>query len=219
VVFRPPAPQSVFIPGPAGKLEAIVEDPLGDSSANPADRFGVVLHPNPQQGGTMSNKVVHTVARTLQELGIPTVRFNFRGVGKSEGSFAEGEGETDDALAVLDWAQQRWPGATPWLGGFSFGGYVALRAAQRHQGNPLGHLITVSPAVHRFGVENVSAPTVPWLLIQGSADEVVDPAAVMAWSRALRPAPRLVVLEGVDHFFHGRLQDLKDAVRAGVVPQ
>jgi uncharacterized protein len=202
-------------------LEAIVEEPgveepVGADQGNRQSgegRFAVVLHPHPQFGGTMDNKVVHTVARTLQELGVPTVRFNFRGVGRSEGEFGAGKGELDDALAVIDWAQQRWPGMRPWLGGFSFGGYVALLAAQQRD---IARLITVAPAVHRFAAEGVTAPRVPWLLIQGDADEVVDPRSVIEWARSLTPAPRIALLPGVDHYFHGRLHDLKDAVRNSV---
>src|ERR1700752_1724875 len=115
--FRPPKPERVSIPGPSGELEALVEDP----ATGPASRYGVVCHPHPQFGGTMDNKVTHTLARPLQELGVPTVRFNFRGVGRSKGEFADGIGETDDATAVIDWSARRWSGASLWLAGFSFG--------------------------------------------------------------------------------------------------
>src|SRR5262245_50506204 len=109
--FRPPAAQPVTISGPAGALEAIVEE----LSLKSIQRFAVVCHPHPQFGGTLNNKVVHTLARTLQELGLATVRFNFRGVGASAGAYAEGIGETDDVLAVIDWGSARWPGARLWL--------------------------------------------------------------------------------------------------------
>jgi uncharacterized protein len=207
--FRPPPPQRIDIPGPAGQLEAIVEEPASASQ----ERLAVVLHPHPQFGGTMDNKVVHTLARTLQELGMPTVRFNFRGVGRSEGKFGGGQGEIEDALAVIDWAKQRWQRARPWLAGFSFGGYIALEAAARRE---VAQLITVAPAVHRFAAAAVAVPRVPWLLIQGDADEVVDAREVVGWARGLQPAPRLVLVEGVGHYFHGRLQDLKEAVRSNL---
>ncbi|MFO7278462.1 MAG: alpha/beta hydrolase, partial [Pseudomonadota bacterium] len=127
MTFRPPKPEPVRLDGPAGVLEALLEEP---ADAVPG-RFAVVCHPHPLHGGTMNNKVVHTLARTFNELGIRSLRFNFRGVGASEGSYAEGIGETEDALAVIEWGRVRWPGAEPLLAGFSFGGIVALRAAGR----------------------------------------------------------------------------------------
>lgn len=207
--FRPPSPQRLLLDGPAGAIEAVLEEP----AAGEPDRFGVVCHPHPQFGGTLDNKVVHTLARTLQEMGLPTVRFNFRGVGRSTGTFSEGIGETDDTLSVLDWCQARWPRATPWLAGFSFGAYVALRASRQRD---VGQLITVAPPVERFRFAGLGVPRCPWLLIQGDADEVVSHAVVLEWARALEPPPRIELLKGVDHFFHGRLHDLKDAVRRGL---
>lgn len=170
--------------------------------------YAVICHPHPLYGGTMDNKVVTTVARALHECAIPTLRFNFRGVGKSHGSYDEGIGETADAAAVAAWGAVRWPGRSVIVAGFSFGGYVALRlvgqiAAER--------LIAVAPAILRFDA-NARAPDCPFTIIQGDADEVVDPQAVIAWASALTPAPSLRVLPGVGHFFHGRLHDLRDAV-------
>jgi uncharacterized protein len=204
--FRPPPALRVTIPGPVGQLEAVVEEP----ALKKVQRFAVICHPHPQFGGTLDNKVVHTLARTLQELGLPTVRFNFRGVGRSAGTYAEGLGETDDALAVVDWGLARWPGAGLWLAGFSFGGFVALRASLVR---PCERLITVAPPVQRFNFSELRVPRCPWLVVQGDADEVVDHHAVSAWTRTLTPPPRVRILSGVDHFFHGRLHELKDVVR------
>ena len=125
-MFRPPVPHRVTIPGPAGDIEAVVETPEGAAPA----AFAVVCHPHPLFGGTLDNKVVHTLARTFQELGAPTIRFNFRGVGRSAGSFANGAGESEDASAVIEWGRARWPGASLWLAGFSFGGAIAIRVHQ-----------------------------------------------------------------------------------------
>jgi alpha/beta superfamily hydrolase len=160
-------------------------------------------------GGTMDNKVVTTVARALQESGIPTLRFNFRGVGASAGAFDRGSGETDDADAVAAWGAGRWPGRTLVIAGFSFGAYVALRLAQRR---PARRLITIAPAIQRFDDAGMTVPQCPWLVVQGDADDVVDPAAVIAWATGLDPKPQLVVLPGVGHFFHGRLHELRDIV-------
>src|SRR5271169_4937311 len=143
-------PERVSIEGQAGPLEAIVKDPGAEGPS-----YAVVCHPHPLFGGTMENKVVTTVARALQEVGIPTLRFNFRGVGASAGTFDQGAGETDDADAVASWGAQRWPGRRLVLGGFSFGGYVALRLAQRRV---LQHLITVAPAITLFDASGLAVP-------------------------------------------------------------
>jgi alpha/beta superfamily hydrolase len=157
----------------------------------------------------MDDKVVTTVARALQETGISTVRFNFRGVGASTGTYDQGVGETADADAVASWGTERWPGRTLVAAGFSFGAYIALRLAQLRA---LRHLITIAPAVQQFDVSGLAVPRCPWLVVQGDADDVVDPAAVVAWVKGLDPKPRLVVLPGVGHFFHGRLRELRDTV-------
>jgi uncharacterized protein len=157
----------------------------------------------------MENKVVTTVARALQETGIPTLRFNFRGVGSSKGTFDAGDGETDDASAVASYGAQRWPGRKLVLAGFSFGSYVALRLALlRHT----SRLITVAPPVGRFNFSAFAVPDCPWLVVQGDADDVVDPKSVFAWVKDLEPPPKLAIIPGVGHFFHGRLTELKAAV-------
>jgi alpha/beta superfamily hydrolase len=196
--------ERLVIEGQAGALEAVAEDPGIAGSC-----YAVVCHPHPLFGGTMDNKVVTTVARALQETGMPTLRFNFRGVGASAGVFDNGLGETADADAVASWGAARWPGRALVAAGFSFGGYVALRLAQHRLPR---HLITIAPAIQRFDASAMAVPQCPWLVVQGDADDVVDPAAVIAWVNGLEPKPRLVVLPGVGHFFHGRLHELRDAV-------
>jgi alpha/beta superfamily hydrolase len=199
-----PALERVSIEGPAGTLEAIVED---CAAANLS--YAVVCHPHPLFGGTMDNKVVTSAARALRDTGIPTLRFNFRGVGASTGAFEHGAGETADADAVASWGEQRWPGRSLVIAGFSFGGYVALRLAQQR---PPQRLITIAPAIQYLEVASLAVPHCPWLVIQGDADDVVDPAAVIAWVNGLVPKPHLLMLPGVGHFFHGRLRELRDAV-------
>ncbi len=157
----------------------------------------------------MDNKVVTTVARALHDSGIPTLRFNFRGVGASDGVFDQGLGETDDAYAVASWGAEHWRGRSLVIAGFSFGAYVALRLAQRTLPQ---HLITVAPAIQRFEASSMVIPHCPWLVVMGDADDVVSPAAVIDWVNALEPKPKLVVLPGAGHFFHGRLRELRDAV-------
>ena len=204
--FRPPAPQPAAIDGPAGPLEARVEEPAPGSV--PA-AVGVVCHPHPLYGGTMQNKVVHTLARAMQELGVPTVRFNFRGVGGSAGAYDGGVGELDDALAVCAWARQRWSCEALWLAGFSFGSAVALQAAQSVAPRAL---VTVAPPVGRIILAPVPRPACPWLVVQGDSDELVDVTQVRKWVGDFVPPPQLVVLGGAEHFFHGRLGDLRAAV-------
>ena len=195
--------ERLSIEGPAGALEVVVED------SGTADlSYAIVCHPHPLMGGTMDNKVVTTVARALQETGIPTLRFNFRGVGASDGEFDQGVGETADADAVAAWGAERWAGRSLVIAGFSFGGYVALRLAQQRLPRCL---ITIAPAVQGFAA-STAVPHCPWLVVQGDADELVDPSMVIDWVNTLDPKPRLLVLPGVGHFFHGRLRELRDAV-------
>ena len=198
----------VEIPGTAGRLQAVVAEPASTGSL-----FGVVCHPHPLFGGTMDNKVVTTIAKALVDCAVPTLRFNFRGVGSSHGTYDEGVGETDDAASVADWGGRRWPGRRLVLAGFSFGAYVALRVAQRRD---LARLILVAPPVGRFDFAGIMPPGCPWMVIQGEEDDVVDPGRVIDWARRSTPAPRLVRLPGVGHFFHGRLAELKDAVTAEI---
>jgi uncharacterized protein len=196
--------ERLSITGPAGALQAVAEGPL-----QPAPDYAVVCHPHPLFGGTMDNKVVTTLARALHAAGIPTLRFNFRGVAQSEGAFDEGVGEAADAAAVAAYGAARWPGRRLVLAGFSFGAYVALRLAQQRE---LSRLITVAPPVERFDFSGLAAPACPWLLVQGDADDVVDPHRVLAWAQTLEPPPRLLIMPGAGHFFHGHLSVLRDAV-------
>jgi len=201
-----PCNQQLVLAGPAGALEVQTLCPsLTDVAAT-----AVILHPHPLHGGTMQNKVVHTLARGFADLGMASVRFNFRGVGASAGRFADGAGETEDALAVIRWVREQRPGAPIWLAGFSFGAYIALRAAATAQVNGL---VTVAPAVHLYDFSTLVLPSCPWLLIQGEADEVVPIEALRAWLSGVAPKPQALFLPDVGHFFHGRLSDLKSALR------
>jgi alpha/beta superfamily hydrolase len=154
----------------------------------------------------MDNKVAHTLARAMIEAGVPAFRFNFRGVGASAGSFDNARGEADDVAAVVAEGRRRWPNADLWLGGFSFGAFVALRAAARERPS---RLIAVAPPVARFELGGVSHPDCEWMLVQGDADDVVPAADVLAWAAEQTRAPELHVLAGAGHFFHGRLHELK----------
>ena len=203
MTFQPSIPESLMIDGPCGPLDCIVEEPAA------VQAVAIVCHPNPQQGGTMTNKVVHTLARACNECGAASIRFNYRGVGNSAGQFDNGVGETDDALAMVSWARTRWPGVPLWLAGFSFGGGVALHASVRTETT---RLITVSPAAARAAPPDV-LPTCPWLLLQGDMDDVIPAGLVLDWISKLSIKPEVQVLEGAGHFFHGRLTELRERVR------
>ena len=189
------------ITGTAGNLEGIAHIP--DSAPR---AIAVVAHPLPTMGGTMENKVAVTLAKTFAELGCVALRFNFRGVGASAGEFTGGEGEEQDMIAVVRYAQEQFGAELPLLlSGFSFGGYVAARAAQHLHPQ---HLVLVAPAVGRFAMPMVQDDT---LVIHGEHDEVVPLADVLDWARP-QQLP-IVVLPEAGHFFHGRLTQLRDIVR------
>jgi len=201
---------TLLLDGPAGALEVAVDR----SEATPLPAVAIICHPLPIEGGTMHNKVVTMLARSLRELGLDTVRFNFRGTGNSEGSFDEGVGETDDLRTVAAWVRAQRPEAALWLAGFSFGAYVSLRMAAELQP---AMLVSIAPPVGRsWDFDTLVPPTCPWLVIQGEADEVVDPQAVFAWIDTMRDPPDLVRMPDTGHFFHRKLMDLRGAIKHGV---
>ena len=187
-----------LVPGPAGAIECAVDAPAG------AERgVAVICHPHPQHGGTMDNKVAQTLARAAVTLGWRSVRFNFRGVGASEGAWDEGRGEVDDALAVI--AALRRPGEALLLAGFSFGAYVASQAAaQLPDDAKPQRLVLVGPSTQKQQMPPVPADTV---VIHGEADDVVPLSATLDWARP--QALPVIVFPGVGHFFHGQLGLLK----------
>jgi uncharacterized protein len=192
------------IDGPAGVLQL-----LRDMPAGPPQALAVVCHPHPLHGGTLNNKIVHQLARVFSQLGAVSVRFNFRGVGGSEGRYDEGRGEQQDLMAVVAWAARQWPGLPLWLGGFSFGGFVAMQASAVLQP---ARLVTVAPAINYFPRLPDEVSAADWLLIQGQDDDIVPAAAVQAFVSELHAPPELVLVGGAGHFFHGRLNELKQVV-------
>jgi uncharacterized protein len=205
--MSPPAVESLVLQGPAGALEALLDFPADPVS--PA-ACAVVCHPHPLFGGTLTNKVVHTLARAFTDVGVPSLRFNFRGVGASAGTHDEGRGEVQDVLAAVRYCRERWPQVHLWLAGFSFGAAVAVRASS--EAKPVG-LIAVAPAVDRLEIATV-VPASPWLVLLGDADEVVPPQRMLEWAQRLRPTPVTQVLAGAGHYFHGRLPELRERVTA-----
>ncbi len=207
----PAASATLLLPGRAGALELAVDPP--DDDVPPLPLTVVVCHPLSTEGGSLNNKVVTMAARSLRELGAHTVRFNFRGVGASAGGFDHGEGERDDLQAVAEWVREQRPQDDLWLAGFSFGAYVSLRAAAALQPDAL---ISIAPPAGRWDFAKIAIPDCPWLVIQGDADEIVDPQAVYAWIDTLKRKPDLVRMPDTSHFFHRKLIDLRGALQHGV---
>lgn len=195
------------IPGPSGALEIQLDEA---PDRQPGDPVAVICHPHPLFGGTLTNKVVHMIARTFKGMGITTLRFNFRGVGRSEGSYDEGRGEQDDLLAAVAWMRQQYPQAPLWLGGFSFGSAIALACWQRAAAE---RLLLVAPPVEHDYFPQTPVNDIPWMVIMGGADEVVSPNSVSRWVSAQPHAPKYCYLDGASHFFHGRLIDLRESLQ------
>ena len=190
-----------LIAGPVGNLQVRVDGP---AQAN--HPVVVICHPHPEFGGTLNNKVVHTLARAAVEQGLTAIRFNFRGVGESEGCFDQGEGELDDLLCVMEWARTKYPAQPICLAGFSFGAYIAARAAQQ---NNIQRLLLVAPSVTLYDMSGINNIPVPWTVIQGMADEIIPAKQVLDWVNRQKRPPVLHQLEGVSHFFHGHLVQLR----------
>lgn len=198
----------VDLEGPAGRLEAVIQESHEGSPAITA----VVCHPHPLYGGTLHNKVTHRVASTLRDLGAATLRFNFRGVGRSEGWHDQGVGELEDARAAWRYARQRWPGARRWLAGFSFGSWIAARLASEE--SDVERLLLVAPSIQRGNFAAMHRTTVPKVVVQGGADDICPPQVLEAeWPYWSEPK-RLVIVEGAGHFFDRKLDALSDAVRS-----
>ena len=197
-----PHETSEIIQGPAGKLEVILAEPTEEAR----NALGVICHPHPLYGGTMHNKVVTTLAKTFTNLGVGTIRFNFRGVGLSEGQFDNGIGELADLLAVINWIQEIHPRREIWVAGFSFGAYIAAVAATTIS---LDKLVTVAPPVQNFPMQDLPPITCRWVLVQGELDDVVPAKEVLEWAESREPMPIIIKFPEAGHFFHGLLQELR----------
>ena len=208
----PTSRQEFFLRGPEGKLECVADVP-SPSDERPATI--ILCHPHPLHGGTMHNKVITIMERSMRELGLRTIRFNFRCAGESEGEHDEGYGETDDLFAVVEWVRHTRPDDDLWLGGFSFGSYITQRVAQNLK---LGQLITIAPPVDRYEFSQLQQPDCPWLVVMGDEDEVVALEDVRCWMEDLDPQPDFLVMEEAGHFFHRRLMDLRGLLKNGVRP-
>jgi uncharacterized protein len=205
--------QQLTLNGLSGTLEAILQSPK-----NPNQNILAVLgHPHSLYGGTMQNKVVTTLARAFQDCGISSLRFNFRGVGQSQGVYDHGIGESDDMLTVMKHFQKDNAKLQFYLAGFSFGSYVAYRTAALYQEYSseinlpeLKGLISVAPAVDHYDFTEYKYLTFPWSIIQGEEDDTALPKSVYSWHEKLEPQPKLIKMPDTGHFFHSRLGELKE---------
>ncbi len=196
--------ESVFLfPGPVGTLEVALSVPQP-----PVDKRYIALlgHPHSLQGGTMNNKVVTTLVRVFKELHIPCLRFNFRGVGQSDGTYDEGRGESEDMLFLARQCLKELPKAQLLFAGFSFGSYVAYRAAAQC---PHSLLITIAPSVYHYDYQEFSPRPEPWVVVMGEEDELVPLQAVLEFVAEVSPCLPLLRFTETGHFFHGKLIDLK----------
>lgn len=196
----------LFIPSPAGRLEAILTEPQ-----NFPRQWAVVLcHPHPLFGGTLHTKAIFRSARALQSLGMATLQFNFRGVGQSTGTYDEGRGEKDDVGAALDFLQGRYPGLSLGLLGFSFGAWVGLQVGASDE--RIRQLIGLGVPIRKSDFSFFSACAKPKLIVQGEFDEFGPRAEVEAWFSTLAKPKRLSIVEGSTHLFEGRIAPLQSAI-------
>lgn len=194
--------------GPAGRLEALLQERDGETPGITA----LVCHPHPLYGGTLHNKVVHRAASTLFSLGVHVLRFNFRGVGRSEGAWDRGRGELDDARAALEWLRARHPNSRRWLLGFSFGSWIAARlAAERPD---VERLVMIAPPVHTQDFAFLRSATIPKLVVQGTADDVCRPENLAAQYPSWAEPKTLTEVPDASHFFDRQLHPLGDALFA-----
>lgn len=193
-----------FITGLAGEMEVVITRPEELIESTP---IVVISHPHPLYGGSMSNKVVHILAKSFAQLNAMTVRFNFRGVGKSEGQYNDGIGEAEDLQALVNALKSARPHAAIWLAGFSFGSYVTARAQAAIQAEKI---VLVAPPVSMYPFNELEEINCPWIVIQGGQDEVIDAEAVKNWVSQRANQPQLIWMEEAGHFFHGKLNDVKE---------
>ncbi len=201
-----------YLLGPAGRLEVLSAHP----KASPQPITAIISHPQPP-GGTMNNKVVTTIAKAMDLLGVKTLRFNFRGVGKSEGVYDNGVGETEDLKAVLRWVRSVCPEDRIWLAGFSFGAYVSAKVANDQSG--IAQLVTIAPTLNHYDFAAFTQIACPWFIVSAGSDELVSVASVEEFMQHPPVPAKLVVIKAASHFFHGKLIELRAVLVEGLSDQ
>jgi uncharacterized protein len=199
------------ITGPAGNIE-ICLDSANEAASLAGEFIAVVCHPHPLYGGNMENNVVTTVAAVYGELGVPAARFNFRGVGASEGSHDNAIGEVDDLLAVADWLKKQLPDRRLLIAGYSFGSVIAARASYRL--GLVGHLTLVAPPIGNYQFASGDRLPCPVIVALGELDDIVIHQQAMAWIAKLRSEVDSFTIERADHFFSGQLRPLEQKLRS-----
>jgi uncharacterized protein len=200
--------RSLFLAGPAGRLEAL----LWTSSSAESPFVALVCHPHPLYGGTMHNKVVYQAAKALHSRGATVLRFNFRGVGQSEGAHDNGRGEQDDVRAAIDYLATEFPGQPVLLAGFSFGSWVGLRVGCGDE--RVQRLIGLGLPVDNVNMSFLQICSKPKLLIQGGNDQFGSRPKLETLFAALPEPKKLAIVEGADHFFTGQLDKAAAAIDA-----
>jgi alpha/beta superfamily hydrolase len=209
-------PTITDLTGSAGPLEAILDLPALRTATGAPKAAAVFAHPHPQYGGTMHTKAVYQATKALARVGCAVLRFNFRGVGRSAGEFANGEGEMDDFRAGLDYMARRYPGVPLWAAGFSFGAWVALETGAADP--RVSALIGIAPPVvtsvsgMSYTFPNTLASIKPKFFVQGEADEVCPLEGMWAFYGKLQEPKELVVIDAADHLFDGRTPEVGDAL-------
>jgi alpha/beta superfamily hydrolase len=196
---------NLIIEGPAGQLEALLKEPAGEVS-----RVAIVCHPHPLFGGTMHNKVVYRIAKAFLNEGFATLRFNFRGTGRSQGTHDAGNGEQDDLRAVIRFTEEKYSGAELWLAGFSFGARVMLNVgcAESHA----RALVAGGTPVSKYDFSNFAGCDKPKLFIQGGADQFGSVEDLEKFVAGMKGSSQTKIIDGADHFFEGRLDEMQQAV-------
>lgn len=195
-----------LIDGQNGKLEVALDWPDQFNQENPVV---IICHPHPLFQGTMQNKVVTTISKAFQKLDLLAIRFNYRGVGKSEGKYDQGEGEVDDLISVVSWLRNQNLAQKIILAGFSFGGAIAYKGANKIDNVTL--LLTVAPSVINFKVNQIKEPNAPLTVILSDDDEVVDAKDTLNWlTQEFKNPFHLIKFTHAGHFFHGRLIELRE---------
>jgi uncharacterized protein len=205
------------INGPVGRLVAVLTPANAQGALAAQPRLVIICHPHPVHGGTMDNKVVTTLMRIYRDLGVNVLRFNFRGVGESEGHFDNAVGELDDLMAVVHWVQVSFPEHRLLLAGFSFGSSIAARASYALTG--LEHMTLVAPPVERYEYDRGGSFNSPVCVIQGDQDELVKAQGVYDWVGSLRSPVELIRYTDCSHYFHGYLSVLRTDVARVLLAQ
>ncbi|MDR1365780.1 MAG: alpha/beta hydrolase [Holosporales bacterium] len=207
----------VIFDGPCGRIEGVYHHNISTSAP-----LAIVLHPHPQQGGTMNNKVNFTIYRAFADSGFSVIRFNFRGVGRSEGECGKGEGEIADATAALDWVQMVNPGQRElWVGGFSFGGWVAMQILMRRP--EIRNFVAVAPPANLYDFNFLAPCPIPGMVVQGDSDDIVSTEEVTKLVKKIQAQKKVdinyVIMEKADHFFKENLGALSSHIKSYLVSE